>query len=128
VRIFDEGFRVVLVLLSLWTSEGARFDMLLHDAWGSNKLENLSQQPARVRFAVISFLRGSLQVSNPFLSFYQICFCREQTNSNLKMNQIKDPIFFFAIYDIHYENENAKIVVNPKFPFFGAKSVLIGNP
>ena len=28
----------------------------------------------------------------------------------------------------HYENENAKIVLNPKFSFFGAKSVLIGNP
>jgi hypothetical protein len=27
-----------------------------------------------------------------------------------------------------YENENAKIVLNPQFSFFGAKSVLIGNP
>jgi len=29
---------------------------------------------------------------------------------------------------LYYENENAKIVLNPKFSFFGAKSVLIGNP
>jgi hypothetical protein len=29
---------------------------------------------------------------------------------------------------VYPENENAKIVLNPKFPFFGAKSVLIGNP